>query len=552
MRKNVIMPPISFSGNTLKLVYSNDWHANANNIKCFASGVKSIRKENNNTNPLLVLIQGDASMDVGMESGTFVQKAIRKIRVNTISKGNHDMEGGDFWAAAYKKAEPFFGFLFKRKQPRFVSANIKYSRENPIEKIVSKSTLLTCKSKNGTVKVGIVGASPFDYKQLTFIDPHNDYIDVMDFESTLKAITEEADKLRKQGAETVIGSFHTGEFPLVAQMNSSELSLANLNYYKEFAETDKFDVILGGHDHREVDYWYTTKTGKMVKIVSIGRTPTKNIIGMNLDSFGELKLVFDDNNKLLPEQCENKVHITSDYPASKKIQRLENRYLKPHKVIGYTENAIEHDYTKMQEIPIANLSADSSLWVVNSETKGEKAQIAIVTAGAIKEGFPKGKVTIGKIREAFPYTAPILIKTTLTKAQLMATLNQGSRSIDFNRISPGVIQVGGMQYTIGRDNLIKEAYLLDKDGALLERIDTQPDDKKYTVVYDSFLMKGPASLKELVKESDDPNVEYFPYSRQDAAIKYINNKFKNKPIQVQTGRVKLEGNRLNSILNQDY
>lgn len=530
LNESIIMRPISVSRNTIKFIYSNDWHANANNIKRFATGVKAIRKADNRENPIVTVLTGDISMDINMDSGRFVQKAIRKIKANFISQGNHDMEGGDLWAKAYKKSKPLFSFIPKRKQPKFISANMTFSRENPIEKIISKSAIIKCKSKNGNVKVGVVGVSPFEYRKISFIGPHNDYMDVMDFENTLKAVKREAKKLRNKGAESITLSAHTGQ-----------KAPNGTNYYEAFADTDEFDVIFGGHDHKEVDYWYTTKSGKKVKIVSVGQTPTKNIIGQNLDSFGELKLVYNDNGRLIPEKCENKVHITADYPESKKIQRLENKYLKPHKVIGYTDKPIELNYTKRHEIPIANLGADSTIWLVNKETNGEPAQIAFVNAGTVRGSLPIGEITIGQIREAFPFTAPMLIKTTLTKAQIMETLNTGSLSTTYNKISPGVIQVNKeLKYTIGKDNLVKEVYLLDNKGAVLERIDTQPNDKKYIVAYDNFLMTGPADLKALVKPPESPDVEYFQYSRQDAVIKYIKSEFKDKPVQVTTGRINQE------------
>ena len=102
------------------------------------------------------------------------------------------------------------------------------------------------------------------------------------------------------------------------------------------------------------------------------------------------------------------------------------------------------------------------------------------------------------------------------------------------------MQVGGMKYTIDSHNKVKDVYLITKKGTLGERIDNQPNDKTYSVIYDNFLMTGVAGLEKLIKNPKDSGIEYFSFNRQDALIEYLKEFFKNKPIEVQTGRIKKE------------
>ena len=523
------MAPISFTGNKLNILYSNDWHANVHNIKRYASATSGVLKQNKGKEPVLIVLGGDASMDTGINLIRFVLKAIKKIKVDAVVMGNHDLEGGDFWAKAFAKEKSIFSFLSKKPKPKFLSANLSFSRKNPVENKLAKSAIIKCKSKSGTERVGLVGVSPLDYERLSFIAPYNDYLKVMDLGDTLKSVMQEAQKLKCKGVNKLGCLAHTGK-------TASD----GTPYYIKLAETDEFDFIIGGHDHEEVDLWHTTKSGKNVKIVSLGRTPDKDILGENLDSFGNLRLIYDDNNNLIPEKCENKIELTANYPISKTMERLEKKYMQSNKVISHTNKALTTNFKGTEENPVANLAADAMLWMVNKETKGAKAQIAFVNSGGVRGNIPQGEVTVGVIKQAFPFTASTLIKTTLTKAQIIDTLNWCAESTTLPKISPGLMQVGGMKYTIDSHNKVKDVYLITKKGTLGERIDNQPNDKTYSVIYDNFLMTGVAGLEKLIKNPKDSGIEYFSFNRQDALIEYLKEFFKNKPIEVQTGRIKKE------------
>lgn len=99
------------------------------------------------------------------------------------------------------------------------------------------------------------------------------------------------------------------------------------------------------------------------------------------------------------------------------------------------------------------------------------------------------------------------------------------------------MQVGGLRYTIGKDLKVKDVHILNNDGSIKENLSLAPDNKKFTVVYDDFLMTGVAGLKDLKKNPFDKNVEYFSYSRQAATIKYLKENAQNFDLAIDAPRI---------------
>ena len=516
------MPKITFTGNTeFNVLYFSDVHANTKNLPHFKTAVDSFNRINEGKRTLK-LAGGDLNVDIAIKPNKFILKFMDLIGLDASSFGNHDIEGGDYFAQAVEEAKPKFKFL---------SSNLNFSRKNEVEEKIAKSTII---EKDGE-RVGVIGVSPVGYGKLTNITPFNDYIAVKSFGQTLRAVRQEVRSLEKKSINKIFLLAHTGK-----------TSNKGFEYYEYLAKIGGIDVIIGGHDHIEHNLWYESerkdKSGKKepVKVVSTGKAEGKNITGEDLGSFGVLKAVFDDNGILVKDECHNDFDLSQKYAKSQEIVDWEEKELETGKVIGHTDKDLKCIKRGTEENPVADLAADAMLWIVNRDTKGEKAQIAFVNSGTIRGDFSKGEIKIGQIRQAVPFTATTLIKTTLTKKQIMDTLNWCVESTTHPKITPGLMQVGGMKYTIGRDKKVKDVYLTDKAGKITERIDDKPDNKRYNVIHDVFLMTGVAGLSELKKEPMDPTVEYFPYSRQDALIEYLTENFKDKPVKLKTGRIKIE------------
>lgn len=526
---------VSFSGYKIfNILYSSDAHAQSRNMRRFypvsVDFLKKDKKVNFLRKPHLavinflkkaketnfILLSGDMNADVAPKPNQLILKILKMCGVDAVDEGNHDLEGGNFWVKFVKKTRPHFKFL---------SANLTFTKPTPMEKLIAKSTII---KRNGE-KLGIIGISPFDYEKLAFISNHNDFIKVMNFEETEKAVRKEVELLEKKGINKICLLAHTGK-----------ASDTGEEYYEKLSKIGGIKIIIGGHDHKKFDRWHTSERGEPVKVVSVGAEEGENVKEFNLDSFGTFKAVFDDKNNLVPEMCQNRVEKLENYPESKKILRMEERYLQTKKIISKTDKDLLSKAPLAEENPTASLAADAMLWVVNKETKGEKAQIAFVNSGCVRTQIPKGEITVGQVAQAFPFVSYTLIKTDLTKKQIFDTLNWCAESTTLPKVSPGFMQLGGMKYTVDSNNKVKDVYLVNHDGSLGEKLDEQPNYKKYSVIHDQFLLTGVAGLKDLKKDHNDPTIEYFPYTRQDAVIKYLKENFHKKPVEVKTGRIIVE------------
>lgn len=515
---------VSFCGAPeFNILYFNDVHSKPKNVRSFKTAVDVFDKENKDKLNFKIA-GGDICMDRSLASNSLILRLMNIIGLDVSSIGNHDLEGGDYWAQAIKSVKPKF---------KFISSNLVFTKSNPVEPLIAKSLILKRKGE----RVGVIGVSPLDTKEVIFSAPYNNYMDILDFEKTLISVRREVKKLEEKGINKIFLLAHTGK-------SSKE----GIEYYEKLAQIGGIDIIFGGHDHREFDLWYSSERGEPVKLVSVGKADDKNIAGEDLDSFGVLKAVFDEKGVLQPTECDNKIFITDEFEPSKEVADLEEEYLHSGKVIGYTDKDLTCTNRMVEENPLADLTADATLWLVNKKTKGKKAQIALINASTLRGDLQKGDITVGMIRQALPFSNGI-IKTEVTKQELFDALNWAVKSTSFVKIAPGIMQVGGLRYTVGRNNKVKDVYLLNEDGTLGEKLDYQPYDEKYTAVYDEFLLTGAVGLTSLRRDPQSKAVEHFPHSRQEALIEYLIEEFNNKPVKFVEERINFEESKVEDNCN---
>ena len=152
------------------------------------------------------------------------------------------------------------------------------------------------------------------------------------------------------------------------------------------------------------------------------------------------------------------------------------------------------------------------------------ADFALVNPGTIRANFDNSNVTMADIQSVLPFISNKLIKTTLTKKQILETLELGVLSTSFPKVCPGIMQVSNMEYTINPDSTVSNVHILNEDGTVKYNLDNYDDNKKFTAVYDTFLATGPTGLTALSKICENnPDVEVFGTSRQDALKDYLSN-----------------------------
>lgn len=479
---------INFLGTKINTLFYNDLHGATTNVDAFLDEQSKYYNQKQNE-PNFTLSGGDVFVTTNPNNEIIAEKLCSK--TDAIALGNHDIEGGNYITNLIRK------FALKGK---LLSSNLLIKGKNELEKEIVPSTII---EKNGE-KIGVIGVSPLNYKSLSFETKENDFIDVQNFDETFANVKKEVDKLTKKGIDKIFLLAHTG----ISDENF-------INYYEEFSKISGIDVIIGGHDHLQVDEWRKSNANEPVKIVSTGKTDTR-VFGENLDTYGIMELEFDDDGVLIEDKSKTEFkHIEQkeeidDTPI---VVKIDAPYEKGNILYGNSE--------------VGNIVTDSGLWYVNKYTKGKKADFAFVNAGTIRADL-KETITEKNIQQVLPFTQQKLIKTTLNKRQVLNTLNWCALSTTFKKVTPGVMQVSNMTYTINPDNTVSDVVVYNEDGSVKYILDELDDDFEFSVVYDDFLATGVVGLVDLKKDTEnDKTIESFDGTRQEVLKEYLlSNKIK--------------------------
>lgn len=481
---------IHFLGTKVNTIFYNDLHGSTANIEAFLEAQQEYYKDHSkNTN--LTLSGGDVFVTTNPNNETVAKKLCTQ--TDAIGLGNHDIEGGEYLANLIKK------YALKGKM---LASNLFFKKPSKMEAEIMPSTII---EKNGE-RFGVIGVAPFDFRKLCFTNKENDFFEVAQLNETLEIIKKEVEKLQEKGINKIFVLAHTGQF-----------DIEKTNLYEKIANISGVDVVFGGHDHIEVDTWSKTQNGEPVKIVATGTSNTTDF-KENLNIYGILELEFDDDGILIQEKTKTQFKQLEErnhddiYPI---VATIKEPLFKGEILHGHSE--------------VGNLVADSNLWYVNSKTTTQKADFAFVNAGTIRASLSDINVSTKDIEEVVPFTTQKLIKTTLTKKQVIDTLSWCAQSTTFKKVSPGVMQVANMTYTINPDLSITNVKVLNEDGSVKYDVDKLDDNFKFCVVYDDFLATGVAGLTDLIKDvENDKSIEIYDTTRQNALKEYlINGKIKD-------------------------
>lgn len=334
-----MIPKINRGNTVFNVLYFSDVHAKANNVRHLKTAVDEFEKAHKDSR-ILKFAGGDLTFASDLEPNLLMTKLMDLIGVDASSLGNHEIEGGDFFVQALKKA---------RAKIKYLATNLTYSRKNNLQKHVAKSMII----EKDSVKIGVIGLSPFLGDELIFKSDFNNYVSIKDFNESVEDIRKEVKNLESKGINKIFLLAHTGE-----------KSPNGFNYYKNLAKIGGIDVIIGGHDHKKYSRWFISERGEPVKVVSTEASNDRSPGSEDLGTFGILKTVFDSAGVLIREKCKNTTKKTKNYPPSLEVQALEEKILQNNGIICHASQTLECDKRKTQENPVANLLADSMLLIL--------------------------------------------------------------------------------------------------------------------------------------------------------------------------------------------
>lgn len=177
--------------------------------------------------------------------------------------------------------------------------------------------------------------------------------------------------------------------------------------------SDQPIVIVGGHSHTKVD-----------KPVIIG-----NCVVVQAWEHGKALGVVDvtiENGRLANVNGWLEEINSSISPDPETLKLVEKHNLKINKILGKklgtSKVELVQDGVRQRETNLGNFVADAV-------RKTTKAQVAIVNAGSIRTGIPKGEITRRHVYAALPFNN-YLVAVRMSGAQLLQTLEHGISGLE--------------------------------------------------------------------------------------------------------------------------
>ena len=447
----------------------------------------------------LVFHGGDAfqgTLYFTQNKGQMNAKAWNLMELDAMALGNHEFDIGSKHLSRFLKAVDF----------PVLSANIDVSKNQYLKNTVKPYIIKTI----AKVKVGIIGLSPENLRQLALVD--KTIIISKEIEAARKIVSE----LQAKGVKHIIVLDHIGY--------ENDLKLAE--------NVKGIDAIVGGHSHtllgdfkaNGLDY-----AGPYPKIIEnkFGEKVCIVQAWQYMRTLGEVKISFDSKGRLSscvgkPELLLGKEkmslktkdtwkavskkqlkEITNIVAKDKKLQFVRKNqkateFMKPYKknkeafgdkVIAYAGKDFVHSKNMLNlklgdkfknKSEMARLVADSYLYKAKSINKNVVA--ALVNGGGVRSNISQGHVRVNDVYEVLPFANELYIfeiKGNKLKKLISKSLNSHS----------------GLPALSGLDLVFKKT----KKGIDVENIYFKSqaknsvaikDDETYTVVTIDFLFKG--------------------------------------------------------------
>lgn len=503
--KTPIQQPVQQANNKttrIKNLYINDVHSHADGFSKIETEVSKFRNENaKRGEDSFVFVGGDSYVGGNDKKNHFIIKLLNIIKPDANVSGNHEFD----WKGSLGLSQrmdhqkfPTLGLNIKLKPNSALDDDVKAGR-------LAKSIVV---EKNGE-KFGVIGLSPTDLF-MRVSQQTKDYckdFDIMKTPETHKAVQEEINRLEKAGINKIVVVSHMGYDADVAMAKA----------------VNGIDVIHGAHSHHllpnlvpGVNY-FTSQRGEPVIITQAGK---------NGHDIGILDVVYDAQGKII--QAKNEIKSLKETAPSLIADTAEKMFMGTPQVVGSFANdsKLLPEYA-LEENPISSFLCDSY-------KKYTGADIVLNNAGTLRASLKQGPITDSQLSDILPYYNEVSVYK-FSEKEIVDTLNNAIEATrKYNRT--GAVQVSGLQYTIGKDDKIKDIYLVKDDGTK-EAIDSKNPkaDKFYTVAYNSFLGGGTEGLMNL--NAPEKRISVAEKTETAMLIDYIKS-FNGEPIKVEkTGRI---------------
>lgn len=489
-----------------KTVYGNDFHGHLGAFTKFKTVVDEFRAQNPDGD---VIMSGDDWVGASEEKNLAIVKLMNLIKPTAVTIGNHNMDNKG--SKGLSKMLDFATFKtlalnLKPKDPNNLKA---YSLQDDIDAGRLADSIVV--EENGR-KVGYIGLMPSDLFARLSTQSQADAQDikVLDLAETKKALEKEVEKLEKQNVNII---------KLVSHMGiDAEKAIAQ--------NVSGIDVIHGGHSHDTLD---GLVPGKNLFKSPRGEWVILTQAGKNGHSYGELDVVYDKDGKII--KAKNELKSLENRPESLSARIMTNIMIGEPKQIGVIAKDVKSKpETVLEESPISSFLSDAYL-------KYSDADLVFNNMGGVRASLPAGPVTDRAIIDLMPFFNDVHVYK-LSEKDIIDALNGAVEATrKFHRT--GALQVSGLRYTIGKNDKVKDVYLVKKDGTQ-EKLNAEnpSNDKFYKAAYNTFVASGSEGLgvlkapEKMIKKCDLNETQMF--------IEYIKS-FNGQPINIaEDGRIKHE------------
>ncbi len=399
----------------------------------------------------LKLATGDIILGLDLKANTASNKFLDWCGFIANNLGNHEM---DVLPENLSK-------LFKSAKYKTLACNINIVPNSLMNGTIEKSMVYV---ENGT-PYGIIGIAPSDYKDRVKPNKTMEEISVDDFETTIKDVQQEVDKLKAKGVNRIILLSHSGF--------GNDQRIAQ--------ETSGIDIILGGHTHNTIEgvkegvNLFYSKSGEPVVITQYGKD------GENI---GKLDVEWDDVKGVITKVQNSMSKTREEFRRTLPMKYAIETIIGKPEILGKVSKA---DPAPKNRLISPNAHAN---FIVDSMRGELGTEIAILNSGNIRGNFSEETVDSRLIKDITPFKDDMII-ANLSEPNLVHILKQGAKSMVNVGNKPGIIIPSGFKYDITKSGEIRNLRYIDKNNNEVPIDINNPNPNKiYKTAMDDFVAKG--------------------------------------------------------------
>ena len=477
-------PPIKTS-----ILYINDVHGKMTNMERLYSISKQFDRSATSDTAKLKLASGDIILGANYTSNQVANKFLNWVGVSANAVGNHELD----------VVPKNLSMLMDKANYKLLAINATVDKNSPMYGKIGKSIV---EERNGE-KYGIIGVAPSDMAARVKLNDSMRDIKIDDFQTTLKKVQQEVDRLKAEGINKIIILSHSG-----------------LKHDKQLAQnTSGIDVILGAHTH---DLINGVQAGKNLFYSKTGEPVVITQAGKDGENAGILNLEFNSDGIITKAQ--NNIIRTRDFNRTLSSRAAVENILGKPQIIGSVAETVAPPKARLLENnPHGNI-------VVDAMRNEMGTDIAILNTGNIRGHFDIGKIDSRLINDITPFEDKILIGK-LSEKDLVDAIKVGGQSFTRTGNKPGILLVSGLRYTMTDKGELKSMSFVDKTGKEIPiDINNPGTERKYTVAMDDFFATGGDNYLP-TNENPDFIIQKFNFDKNKLTCDYI--KKMKEPLKIQ-------------------